>query len=212
MQGNRMDEWFYRIMGEEIGPVTSAELRKRVRAGQLLPETEVRKSGTDRWVCASQLKGLFVTKKPPPVTDEIVIERGPITPSEGVIVTTCDLNQPYQIITPIYFQISNKGVFSNKFRTLKEQYRNALRDRNTTDHVLTLGGIVDAFLGQPASVGETDFEQAFYISILELQRLAVSVQADAVIGLRQDTDLDTADFQFFYMQSYGTAVKMISPS
>jgi uncharacterized protein YbjQ (UPF0145 family) len=31
--------------------------------------------------------------------------------------------------------------------------------------------------------------------------------ADAVIGMRQDIDLDTNGFQFFYLQMYGTAVK-----
>ena len=31
--------------------------------------------------------------------------------------------------------------------------------------------------------------------------------ADAVIGMRQDIDLDTNAFTYFYLQMYGTAVK-----
>jgi hypothetical protein len=31
--------------------------------------------------------------------------------------------------------------------------------------------------------------------------------AHAVIGMRQDIDLDTTAFQYFYLQMYGTAVK-----
>ena len=31
--------------------------------------------------------------------------------------------------------------------------------------------------------------------------------ADAIIGMRQDIDLDTNQFQAFYLQMYGTAVK-----
>ena len=33
------------------------------------------------------------------------------------------------------------------------------------------------------------------------------LNADAIIGLKQDIDLDTTGFQYFYLQMYGTAVK-----
>ncbi len=36
--------------------------------------------------------------------------------------------------------------------------------------------------------------------------------ADAVIAMRQDIDLDTEGFQFFYLQMYGTAVRFKAPS
>ncbi|MFD0778856.1 hypothetical protein ACFQZF_10515 [Flavobacterium myungsuense] len=33
------------------------------------------------------------------------------------------------------------------------------------------------------------------------------LQADAIVSMRQDIDLDTNGFQHFYLQMYGTAVK-----
>lgn len=57
------------------------------------------------------------------------------------------------------------------------------------------------------SVGQSDFEKAFFVAVEELKVRATMVGADAVIGMRQDIDLDTNGFQFFYLQMYGTAVK-----
>ncbi|MDB4372159.1 GYF domain-containing protein [Mariniblastus sp.] len=206
-----MAEWFYRVMGEEIGPVTTNELRQRANSGQLLPETEVRKSGTDRWVRASQLKGLF--DEPTPEHDAsddeaVLVESGRPTQASEIIVTTCDLKQDYEVIFPIYFQISNKGIFSSKLKKLAKHYRSELSHRESGDSGPSMGALVDGLIG-PASVGDANFETAFYISILEMRRIAAAVGADAVIGVRQDTDLDTTGFQFFYMQMYGTAVKLI---
>ena len=35
------------------------------------------------------------------------------------------------------------------------------------------------------------------------------MKADAIVGMRQDIDLDTAGWQFFYLQMYGTAVRYL---
>jgi uncharacterized protein YbjQ (UPF0145 family) len=43
--------------------------------------------------------------------------------------------------------------------------------------------------------------------VRELEKKAIKMGADAVIGMRQDIDLDTVNFQYFYLQMYGTAVK-----
>ncbi len=32
--------------------------------------------------------------------------------------------------------------------------------------------------------------------------------ANAIVGMRQDIDIDSNGFQYFYMQMYGTAVKL----
>jgi hypothetical protein len=39
-----------------------------------------------------------------------------------VIVTTGDLKEPYEIIRPVYFQVSNKGIFSSSLATLMKKY------------------------------------------------------------------------------------------
>ena len=57
------------------------------------------------------------------------------------------------------------------------------------------------------SVGQSDFEKAFFVAVEELKKRAALLGADAIIGMRQDIDLDTNTFQFFYLQMYGTAVK-----
>ena len=57
------------------------------------------------------------------------------------------------------------------------------------------------------SVGQNDFDKAFFIVVEELKKRAARMGADAVIGMRQDIDLDTNAFTYFYLQMYGTAVK-----
>ena len=100
--------------------------------------------------------------------------------------------------------ISLRGLFSNKLQQLKRHYQAELANRPSPEQ-FGFGNLVDSLF--TANVGQTDFEVAFYISIIEIRRIATSIGADAVIGFRQDTDLDTNGFQYFYMQCYGTAVR-----
>jgi hypothetical protein len=46
-------------MNSEVGPLTPAELREMASKGQITPLDQIRKDGSDQWVKASQLKGLF---------------------------------------------------------------------------------------------------------------------------------------------------------
>ena len=48
-----------------------------------------------------------------------------------ILVTTGDINQDYQIIGPVYFQISNKGIFSNALSKLVKQYEAEIIDIRT---------------------------------------------------------------------------------
>ena len=57
------------------------------------------------------------------------------------------------------------------------------------------------------SAGQNDFDKAFFIAVQELKARASILQADAIVSMRQDIDLDTNGFQHFYLQMYGTAVK-----
>ncbi|MPN44539.1 hypothetical protein SDC9_192104 [bioreactor metagenome] len=65
------------------------------------------------------------------------------------------------------------------------------------------------FLYGEWSVGQSDFEKAFFIATEELKKRGEMVGADAIIGMRQDIDMDTTGFAFFYLQMYGTAVRFI---
>jgi hypothetical protein len=51
-------QWFYKLMGEEIGPITSAALKSLATAGTIDRDTFVRR-GTSKWVLAVSVKGLF---------------------------------------------------------------------------------------------------------------------------------------------------------
>ena len=64
------------------------------------------------------------------------------------------------------------------------------------------------FLYGEWSVGQSDFEQAFFVATEELKKRAQMVGADAIVAMRQDIDLDTNGFSYFYLQMYGTAVKL----
>jgi hypothetical protein len=46
--------------------------------------------------------------------------------SENIIVTTGDLKQEDDIIGPVYFQVSNKGIFSSALSKLVSKYQNEI--------------------------------------------------------------------------------------
>jgi len=54
-----MAQWFCRLMGDEIGPLTSAQLLEMARSHKLTPEDYVRKGTEGNWVGAYRVKGLF---------------------------------------------------------------------------------------------------------------------------------------------------------
>ena len=132
--------------------------------------------------------------------DALEVEKSP-----DIIVTTCDLKQEYEVIAPVYFQLSNKGVFSSTFSKLSGEYTEKLKklavEGQMSKHKADWGWLYGEF-----SVGQNDFDKAFFIAVEELKR-RVRMGADAVIGMRQDIDLDTNAFTYFYLQMYGTAVK-----
>lgn len=126
-----------------------------------------------------------------------------------IIVTTGDLKRDYKVLGPVYFQVSNKGLFGGVFTDLRKKYYDeiqAMKKKGTMSEDRADWG----FLYGEWSVGQNDFEAAFYIATEELKKRAAMVGADAVICMRQDIDLDTNGFASFYLQMYGTAVKFIN--
>src|SRR5205823_1230123 len=51
--------WYYRLDGQQRGPISAAELKQLAAAGKLKPTYEVKKEGMADWLPASQVKGLF---------------------------------------------------------------------------------------------------------------------------------------------------------
>lgn len=52
-------EWFYQVMGNPVGPVSSAELRNLAQHGAISRDTLVRKAPGSAWVLAERVQGLF---------------------------------------------------------------------------------------------------------------------------------------------------------
>lgn len=123
-----------------------------------------------------------------------------------VIVTTGDLKQAYQVIGPVYFQVSNKGILSNALSRLTQQYWEEIQNMKREGQI-GRERIDWGFLYGEYSAGQSSFERAFFVAVQELKKRAQVLDADAIISMRQDIDLDTNAFQFFYLQIYGTAVR-----
>ncbi len=134
--------------------------------------------------------------------------------SSSIILTTGDLKQDYEVIGPVYFQLSNRGAGlfkSSTFKTLQTSYEAKiaqLRKAGTLSDKQngSAGDFVFGFFGEMA-VTPNQYEIAFFIACEELKKRAALMNADAIVCMRQDIDLDTQGIQFFYLQMYGTAVR-----
>ena len=123
----------------------------------------------------------------------------------SIIVTTGDVRRDYDIMGPVYFQVSNKGIFGSALSKLVRKHSDEIAAAKKQGQV---GAFRPdwGFLYGEWSVGQSAFEQASpCVAVQELKSRASMLGADAVIGMRQDIDLDTTGFQFFYLQMYGTA-------
>ena len=124
----------------------------------------------------------------------------------NVIVTTGDLKQDYEILGPVYFQVSNKGLFSSALGNYVKKYQSEIQAMKRSGTMSQDRADWGALYGE-WSVGQSDFEKAFFIATEELKKRGEMVGADAIICMRQDIDMDTTGFAYFYLQMYGTAVK-----
>jgi hypothetical protein len=60
-----MSEWHYAKDNQQLGPVTSTQLRQLAGSGQIHPTDMVWKDGMPDWVPAGKIKGLFATPAAP---------------------------------------------------------------------------------------------------------------------------------------------------
>ena len=70
-----LDAWFYRLMGDVIGPVTSKTLKDLAKNGSIDFDTQVRKGIDGDWISAVSIKGLFTE----PVYQQPVASTSPKT-------------------------------------------------------------------------------------------------------------------------------------
>jgi len=126
--------------------------------------------------------------------------------SNKIIVTTGDLKNDYDVIGPVYFSVSNKGLFGSQLGTLIKKYKGDI-EALKKESLITPERADWGVLWGEFSAGQNDFDKAFYIAVQELKSRASILNADAIVSMRQDIDLDTTGFQYFYLQIYGTAIK-----
>lgn len=124
----------------------------------------------------------------------------------SIIVSTGDIKKPYEIIGPVFFQVSNKGLLGSTLDRLRLKYYNDIHREKTSGNFSPTQPDWGFLYGE-WSVGQNEFDVAFYVGVRELQEKAKRMGGDAITWLRQDIDLDTNGFANFYLQMYGTVVK-----
>lgn len=131
----------------------------------------------------------------------------------NMIVSTGDINKEYEIIGPVYFQVSNKpeGFSPSTLSECKEIYIKEVEQLKKSGEAEEVqdGSVKWECVFGEWCLGQSSFEIAFFIAVEELKKRAKMLGADGVIFMRQDIDLDKEAFQYFYLQMYGTAVKLI---
>ena len=126
--------------------------------------------------------------------------------SREIIVTTVDIRDDYDVLGQVYSQVANRGEFSSHLQLMREQYSEEIEDAIASGQIGSWGE-ASQIAANVDSGGQIDFEHAFYIATRELQKRAALMGADAIVGMRQDIDLDAEVSMFFFLQMYGTAVR-----
>jgi hypothetical protein len=69
-------QWFYKFVDEQIGPLSSAELRNLVQRGTVKQDTLVRQTPDGVWVPAERVRGLLTVSNPtpPPIPARATVE------------------------------------------------------------------------------------------------------------------------------------------
>jgi hypothetical protein len=62
-----MRDWYFQVMGQELGPFTATELKAKVETGQIQRDTMVRRGIEGKWLFAERVKGLLPEPEHQPV-------------------------------------------------------------------------------------------------------------------------------------------------
>ena len=65
-------EWFYEILGDTVGPFSTADFRRLIATGQIRAETRIRMGRDTEWVTALSIPGLFTPSEAEQENDEEV--------------------------------------------------------------------------------------------------------------------------------------------
>ncbi len=73
-----LKQWYFQVMGSEVGPVPPNVLREKALSGQIQPDTLVRLGRDGRWVAAERVNGLFDPESPP-------VKKAPAAPEKASV-------------------------------------------------------------------------------------------------------------------------------
>lgn len=76
-------EWYFQVMGQELGPLTAADLKVKAMNGQIQRDTLIRKGKDGKWTFGGDIKGLF-----PPVQETKPVATVPMKPDSTTIPCT----------------------------------------------------------------------------------------------------------------------------
>ena len=72
-------EWYYQIMGQQLGPISPTELRALASTGAVTPETIVKKGVDGVWLRAERVQGFFEWSDSRPTLAVYHVEEKPIS-------------------------------------------------------------------------------------------------------------------------------------
>jgi len=114
------NQWYAKVMGEEIGPMTSEQLKQMAVQNLLSPEDLIRKGESGNWTPANRFNRLFDGVAPalPPVPPPVApaAPRSPIRTVriEDVKVFVGDTESPYHVIGPISTKVGAMTALSKR--------------------------------------------------------------------------------------------------
>ena len=102
-----LDAWYYRLMGDVMGPVTSKTLKDLAKNGSIEFDTQVRKGADGDWVSAASIKGLFTeqvyvqpiasSSPQPKTTNTSESSQAPSAVHKRTVGNTGDRKLPYSL-------------------------------------------------------------------------------------------------------------------
>jgi uncharacterized protein YbjQ (UPF0145 family) len=143
---------------------------------------------------------------------------------DQILVTSGDLNTPYDVVGMVCFTVGTRGEMRNVFESLKTSMAYKLaQSKGQISQAKSVGQFIGgvgfdsagdvALTGQyaGASFNSSDLEIAFHIAVNQLQLRASYLNANGIVGFRYDLDFDSnANVLNFMATAFGTAVRLAS--
>lgn len=126
-----------------------------------------------------------------------IMKKREVEKTPDVIVTTCDLKEDYEVVAPVYFQLSNKGVFSSTYSRLAAEYSSKLQQLK--EQGMLANRKADwGFLYGEYSVGQNDFDRAFYLLLLSNIECLKQVFHCKIIHVSNQSSQDNGLYSYLY--------------